>query len=148
MTCVNAEASLWEQATRVTRTLGRAWCKLDHTSWIKIDQLDVTCFIISLFTAQHISNVSTFVFRSLWLIVDLSHGLYCSGLMCVGVTVWFVCTTASACIRIPHHHTRWILAGHTTYLMLRQLGRHVYHKLLTVMQSQHKNLYEIKITVT
>ena len=27
-------------------------------SWIKIDQLDVTCFIISLFTAQHVSNVS------------------------------------------------------------------------------------------
>ena len=28
-------------------------------SWIKIYQLDVTCFIISLFTAQHVSNVST-----------------------------------------------------------------------------------------
>ena len=29
-------------------------------SWIKTDQLDVTCFIISLFTAQHVSNVLTF----------------------------------------------------------------------------------------
>ena len=46
--------------------------------WIKIDQLDVICFIISLFTAQHVSNVSTSIFRSLRLIVDLSHGLYCS----------------------------------------------------------------------
>ena len=32
-------------------------------SWIKIDQLDVTCFIISLFTAQNVSNVSTLVCR-------------------------------------------------------------------------------------
>jgi len=58
-------------------------------SWIKIDQLDVTCFIISLFTAQRVSNVSTSIFRSLRLIVDLFHVLYCSGSMCVGVTVWF-----------------------------------------------------------
>ena len=39
-----------------------------YASWIKIDQLDVTCFIISLFTAQHVSNVSTSIFRSLRLI--------------------------------------------------------------------------------
>ena len=56
---------------------------------IKIDQLDVTCFIISLFTAQHVSNVSKSIFRSLRLTVDLFHVLYCSGSMCVGVTVWF-----------------------------------------------------------
>ena len=58
-------------------------------SWIKIDQLDVNRFIISPFTAQHVSNVSTSIFRSLRLIVDLFHVLYCSGSMCVGVTVWF-----------------------------------------------------------
>ena len=46
---------------------------------MKIDQLDVTCFIISLFTAQRVSNVSTSIFRSLRLIVDLFHVLYCSG---------------------------------------------------------------------
>ena len=61
----------------------------DPDGWIKIDQLDVTCFIISLFTAQHVSNVSTSIFRSLRLIVVLFHVLYCSGSMCVGVTVWF-----------------------------------------------------------
>jgi len=32
------------------------------------DQLDVTCSIISLFNAQHVSNVSTSIFRSLRLI--------------------------------------------------------------------------------
>ena len=50
------------------------------------------------------------------LIVELFHGLYCSGSMCVGVTLWFGCGSvvsvcrlrpqASACIRIPHHHSQ------------------------------------------
>ena len=48
--------------------------KLD--SWITIDQVDVTCFIISLFTAQHVSNISTSIFRSLRLIVDVFHVLW------------------------------------------------------------------------
>ena len=85
-----------------------------HDHPIQIDQLNVTCFIISIFTAQHVSNVSTSILRSLRLIVDLFHVLYCSGSMCVGVTVWFgwgavvsLCRLklASACIRIPHHTT-------------------------------------------
>ena len=37
-------------------------------SWIKRDQLDVTCFIISLFTAQHVSDVNIYILRSLRLI--------------------------------------------------------------------------------
>ena len=49
------------------------WTVHHLDSWIKIDKLDVTCFIISLFTAQHVSNVSTSIFRSLRLIVDLFH---------------------------------------------------------------------------
>ena len=51
------------------------------------------------------------------LFVELLHGLYCSGSICVGVTLWFglggvvsVCRRirmqASACIRIPHHHSQ------------------------------------------
>jgi len=40
-------------------------------------------------TAQHVSNVRTSIFRSMRLIVDLFHMLYCSGSMFVGVTVWF-----------------------------------------------------------
>ena len=47
------------------------------------------CSFISLFNVQHVSNVSTSIFRSLRLIVDLFHVLYCSGSVCVGVTVWF-----------------------------------------------------------
>jgi len=37
-------------------------------SWIKRDQLDVTCFIISLFNAQLVSDVNTSILRSLRLI--------------------------------------------------------------------------------
>jgi hypothetical protein len=59
---------------------------IETNSWIKIDQLDVTRFIISPFTAQHVSNVSTSIFRSLRLTVNLFHVLYFSGSMCVGVT--------------------------------------------------------------
>ena len=33
--------------------------------WIKRDQLDFTCFIISLFNAQHVSDVNTSILRSL-----------------------------------------------------------------------------------
>jgi len=36
--------------------------------WIKRDQLDVTCFFISLFNAQHVSEVNTSILRSLRLI--------------------------------------------------------------------------------
>ena len=40
-------------------------------SWIKIDQL----MSLALLFAQHVSNASTFIFRSLWL--------------CVGILLWF-----------------------------------------------------------
>ena len=78
------------------------WTVHHLDSWIKIDQLDVTCCIISLFTAQHVSNVSTTIFRSLRLIVDLLHVLYCSGSMCVGVTVWFGWGGVVSLCRLKH----------------------------------------------
>ena len=65
-------------------------------------QLDVTRFIISPFTAQHVSNVSSSIFRSLRLIVDLFHVLYCSGSMCVGVTVWFGWGGVVSLCRLKH----------------------------------------------
>ena len=36
--------------------------------WVKRDQLDATCFIITLFSAQHVSDVNTSILRSLRLI--------------------------------------------------------------------------------
>jgi hypothetical protein len=44
------------------------WTVHHLDSWIKVHQLDVTCFIISLFNAQHVSDVGTSIFRSLPLI--------------------------------------------------------------------------------
>ena len=44
------------------------WTVHHLDSWIKRDQLDVTCFFISLFTAQHVSDVNTSILRSLQLI--------------------------------------------------------------------------------
>ena len=43
------------------------------------------------------------------LFVELFHGLYSSGTMCVGVTLWCwlrwcgIRMQAEACVRIPHH---------------------------------------------
>ena len=41
------------------------WTVHHLDSWIKRDQLDVTCFFISLFNTQHVSDVNTSVLRSL-----------------------------------------------------------------------------------
>jgi len=44
------------------------WTVHHLDSWIKIDQLDITCFFISLFNAQDGSDVNTSILRSLRLI--------------------------------------------------------------------------------
>ena len=44
------------------------WTVHQLDSWVKRDQLDVTCFVISLFNAQHVSDVNTSILRSLRLI--------------------------------------------------------------------------------
>ena len=41
------------------------WTVHHLDSWVKRDQLDVTCFIVSLFNAQHVSDVNTSILRSL-----------------------------------------------------------------------------------
>ena len=78
--------------------------------WIKTDQLDVTCFIISLFTAQHISDVNTSIIRSLQLILWVISWvlLFWFDVCWCYVVVWLgwcgIRMLAEACIRIPHHH--------------------------------------------
>jgi len=46
----------------------RTSSKFISSSLIKRDQLDVTCFIISLFSTQHVSDVNTSILRNLRLI--------------------------------------------------------------------------------
>jgi len=36
------------------------------------------------------------------LFVELFHGLYCSGSMCVGVTLWFGCVGVVSVCRLKH----------------------------------------------
>jgi len=74
------------------------WTVHHLDSWIKRDQLDVTCFIISLFTAQHVWMLIHPFSGACDLFVELFHGLYCSGSMWVGVTLWFGwCGVVSGC---------------------------------------------------
>ena len=63
----------WHATNSLERTRLSCWSYVYWTvhhldSWIKRDQLDVTCFIISLFNAQHVSDVNTSILRSLRLI--------------------------------------------------------------------------------
>jgi len=44
------------------------WTVHNLDSWIKRDQLDITCLFISLFNAQHVSDVNTSILRRLRLI--------------------------------------------------------------------------------
>ena len=63
-----------------------------HVRWIKRDQLDVTCFIISLFTAQHVSDVNTSILRSLrliwwvisWVVLLWLDVCWCYVVVCLG----------------------------------------------------------------
>ena len=100
------------------------WTVHHFDSWVKRDQLDVTCFIISLFNAQHVSDVNTSILRSLRYIHPqelatyfLSYFMGCIALVryvlvlrCgLAWVVWYPYagwgTSASVCIRIPHHHS-------------------------------------------
>ena len=58
---------------------------------------------------------------------ELFHGLYCSGSMCIGVTLWFgwggvvtVCRLKH-CIRIPHQHAS--NQSNTTHEITQQISR-------------------------
>jgi len=80
--------AVWWGGLRFKSWLGNM---LHLDSWVKRDQLDVTCFNISLFNVQHVSDVNTSILRSLRIICWAISRLYCSGSMCVGVTLWFGC---------------------------------------------------------
>ena len=91
-------------------------------SWIKRDQLDVTSFFISLSMFRMLILPSS---GACDLFVESFHGLYCSGTMCVGVTVWFGWggvvwypyagwSTTSACIRRRRCNSFWNLFWNKT----------------------------------
>ena len=88
------------------RYLANNTTNISNDNWVKRDQLDATCFIITLFSAQRVLDVNTSILRSLRLIRWVTSWVV-SGSMCVGVTLQcgYGGMQAEACIRIPHHHS-------------------------------------------
>jgi hypothetical protein len=83
-------------------------------SWIKRDQLDVTCFFISLFNAQHVSDVNTSILRSLrlicwvipWVVLLWYDVCWCYGVVWLG---WCgIRMQAEALHWTVHHFDSWI----------------------------------------
>jgi len=60
------------------------WTMRHFDRWVKRNQFDVTCFIITLFSAEHVLDVNTSILRSLRLIRRVTSWVV-SGSMCVGV---------------------------------------------------------------
>ena len=105
-TDINSFTTVSKKQTLIESVFMRSlWIMLPHVywtvhhldSWIKRDQLYVTCFI-SLFNAQHVSDVNTSILRSLRLICWVISWV---------VLLWFDacwCYVVGWCgIRIPHH---------------------------------------------
>ena len=101
--------------TEAQSKLGKSyvyWTVHHLDSWIKGDQLGVTCFIISLFNAQHISDVNTSILRRLrlicwvisWVVLLWFDVCWCYVVVWLGWWGWG--TSTSACIRKPHQHSQ------------------------------------------
>ena len=99
-------------------------------SWIKIDQLDTTCFIISLFNTQHVSDVNTSILWSLrlicwvisWVVLFWFDVCWCY------IVVWLgwcgILMQSSACTQIPHHNTNTQSnQSNTTHEITQQISR-------------------------
>jgi len=63
--------------------------------------MSLACFI-SLFNVQRVSDVNTSSSVDCDLFMELFHGLYCSGSMRVGVTLWFGCGGVVSGCRLKH----------------------------------------------
>ena len=93
-------------------------------SWIKRDQLDVTCFIISLFNVQHVSDVNTSIFRNLRLIcwvISWDVLLWFDVCWCY-IVVWLGwCVIRMQAEALQHQHTS--NHSNTTHEITQQISR-------------------------
>jgi len=62
---VSTQLQLTNMLNRQTADTYAYWTVHNLDSWIKRDKRDATCFIISLFSAQHVSDVNISILRSL-----------------------------------------------------------------------------------
>jgi len=97
------------------------WTVHHLDTWIKRDQRDATCFIISLFNAQHVSDVNTSILRSLRLIWVISWVV----LLCFNVCWCYVVVSLWWCgIRMQaeaHQHT--LNQSNTTHEITQYISR-------------------------
>jgi len=105
---IDLQAFQVESCIELTILLFYVYWTMHHPdSWIKRDQLDVTCFIISLFNAQHVSDVNTSILRSLLLVcwvISRVVLLWFDVCWCY-VVVWLGwCGVVSGCRLQPVHH--------------------------------------------
>jgi hypothetical protein len=86
------------------------WTVHHLDSRIKRDQLDVTCFFVSLFNAQHVSDVNTSILRSLrlicrvisWVVLPWYDVCWCYGVVRLG---WCgIRMQAEALLSSPNHN--------------------------------------------
>jgi len=109
------------------------WIVHHLDSWITRDQLDVTCFIISLFTAQHVSDVNTSNLRSLrliWWVIAWVVWFWFDVCWCCVVVVWYP-MLAEVLVFQPaygyhttttqHQHTS--NQNHTTHAITHKISR-------------------------
>ena len=97
-------------------------------SWIKIDQLDVTCFIISLVNAQHVSNVSASILRSLrlicwvisWVVLLWFDVCWCYGVVRLG---WKGTLMQSNIITTMQSNIITTMQSNTTHEITQQISR-------------------------
>jgi len=87
-------------------------------SWVKRDQLEATCFIITLFSAQHVSDVNTSILRSLQLIRWVTSWVV-SGSMYVGVTLQCGYHTTTAKPQVTPTH----IEPDTTHEVTQRISR-------------------------
>jgi len=72
------------------------------------------------------------------LFVELFHGLYCSGSMCVGVTLWFGCGGGGILMQTTTQHQHTLNQSNTTHEITQQICRNQYTMPVCICIMHHK----------
>ena len=87
------------QATANTNHVKKFWCEIMLPRETNLMSLAVLFHYLMLNMFRMLIHPSS---GACDLFVDLFHGLYCSGSMCVGVTLWFGCCGVVSVCRLKH----------------------------------------------
>jgi len=111
---IETSAKMWILITDIVSYV--YWTVHHLDSWAKGDQLDVTCFIISLYNVQHVSEFNTSILRSL-------------RLMC-WVILWVTSNQINVTHEITQHISRkllrmYILTSETCWALYKEIIKQV-----------------------